>query len=109
MRAFTAARGRQLYLRAGRAIEVGSLARDVDLEFLDALRRRWDAPCGPATGVGGSSGCITGSVGVHGAVHVAAVVAAIELECVLVSDSTGHRPIWRNRGLQRQQAGNVTA
>src|SRR5260370_21507753 len=109
MPAFAAAPGRQLYLRAGRAIEVGSLARDVDLELLDALHRRWHDPCGPATGVGGSSGCITGRVGVNSAVHVAAVVVAIELECVLVSENTGHRPILRSRGLQLPPAGDDTS
>src|SRR5713101_1998298 len=106
MPAIAAAAGYQLHLRAGRAVEVGGLVGYVDLEFLNALYRRRHYARGPATGRRGS---IARSVGVLSAVHVAAVVAAVELEGVLVADGAGHGPVRRDGRLQRQQAGNVAA
>src|SRR5260370_2579227 len=106
MPAIAAAAGLQLHLRAGRAVEVGGLVRDVDLELLDALHGRrhhasWAASCG------GGSGGKAGSVGVHGAVHVAAFVASIAREGLLVRNISADRPVPRDAGLQRQQAGDV--
>src|SRR6266478_517575 len=100
MPTIAAAAGHQLHLRAGRAVEVGGLVRYVDLEFLNALYRRRHHPRGPATCRRGS---IARSVGVLSTVHVAAVVAAVELESVLVADGAGHGPVRRDGGLQRQQ------
>src|SRR5215813_9289867 len=82
--------GDQLNLTAGRAVEIGGLVGSADSELFDAFRRRrhyarGSAPCrGRADEAGGL--CI----GVRRAGHVVAVVAAVKLIGVLISNRAGH-------------------
>src|SRR5262249_6385447 len=84
----------------------GSLVSNVHLELLYALYRRWHNTRGSTSGRGRSKAW---SVGIHSAIHVAAVVTAVELEGILVADSTGYRAVRGDGRLQCQQGRDVTA
>src|SRR5580704_16401690 len=89
-----AALGDHLNLRARGSIEIGGLAGSGDLDFLDGVNRGGQYSARRAGGSGATHARKTAArvgAGVisHRAVHVVRVVAAVELEGVLVVHGSG--------------------
>src|SRR5260221_5778614 len=102
--------GQDLHWGARRAVEVRRLVRNVNLKLLNTFDWSWHHASGDATARGSGRGRgKAGRVSIHGAVHVAAVVPAVELVGILVADGSRHRPVRGRCRLQRHQTGNVTA
>src|SRR5215831_17534276 len=109
MESIGASLGYHLDLAPGRSGEVRRLVAGPDLELLDALDRgrhhaRWRASGGSSTGV-----AVARRIGPLIAVHVVAIVAAVELETVLVLIGSGRIPKRRHTYLQRGQCRGITS
>ena len=104
-----AALGHHLDLAAGRAAEIGSLVRCADFELFDAFDRRRDDAGWRAARRSGTGVAIGGYIRGRIAGHVIAVVAAIQLEDVLIGGGSRHVPRGRNTDLKDGERRRVTA
>ena len=94
-------------LRTGRTVEVGRLSGGGNLEFFNGVgRRRKHATRRVAHAAKGALG-VAPSVVSHAAVHIVRVVAAIQLERVLVVHRARDRAFRRNARLEDRQARDV--
>src|SRR5258706_14254264 len=85
-----AALGHHLDLTTSRAVEIRRLASGPNLELLDTLDGSRNYPSGCAAGCASALITIAGGIGGVGTSHVVAVVAAVELEAVLIGCGSGH-------------------
>ena len=113
--------GYQLYLGAGRSIEIGRLVIRSYPEFFNTVRRRRHYTGGTSATRGtahtsrglysdqaaGRVACETGGIGVLGAVHVAGVIAAIQHEGVLVLVGAGDAAVDRHARLQSYEGADI--
>src|SRR5215472_8267022 len=104
-----AALGHHLDLTARGAGEIGGLVTGADLELLDALNRSRHDARGRASGGSGAGVAVTWRVRPLVAVHVAAVVAAVQLKTILVLVGAGGISESRDTHLQRGQGGGIAA
>jgi hypothetical protein len=104
------------------SIEVRGLVRRPDAEFLNAVRwgrhySRWPSATRSAThrrprgiAIHGASTRVSREarrVGVHRTVHVAGIIAAIQLERVLVLVGTSYATVWRHSRLERNESADI--
>ena len=93
-----------LDLRAARSIEIGSLAGRVYFEFFNRIGRGRQHAAGRRPVAGERVVTIAAGIVLHASVHVVRVVAAIELEGVLVVHGAGNGSIWSDARLQQRKA-----
>src|SRR6516225_10268805 len=87
--------------------EVRRLVTAPNLEFLDALDWSRHHPRGRAPGRTSAGVAVTGRISPLIAVHVVAVVAAVELETVLIRIGSAGVPERRHAHLQRGQSRGI--
>src|ERR1700740_2725750 len=115
--------GDHFHFRAGRTIEVGGLAGGVYFELLHAIlrsRQHSRGATGSSAEFGWSQSSLIGNasrriasvafrVYVHAAVHVVAVVAAVERESALVDNRSRNGSIGAHAGLQCNEGADIGA
>ena len=101
--------GDHLDLAARRAVEIRGLVAGADLELFDALDGSGHHTGRRTAGGTGAAVTVADRVGGVAARHVVAVVAAIQLEAVLVGSRSGHVAGQRYADLQNRQARCVAA
>ena len=104
-----AAPGHHLDLAAGRAVEIGRLARGADLELFDALDRRRHHSRGRTARRRGAAISVADRVRRVGARHVVAIAAAIELERVLIGGRSGHIAVQGHAHLKHGERRGIAA